>query len=120
MVSVTDAVIVAAAVALVVTLHATLGPGDGAGEHADVWVTGELARRVELTAPQRFQVTGPLGVTTIAVREGRIRVTDSPGRRKLCVRAGWLARPGETAVCLPNRVVVEVTGARPHFDAINQ
>ncbi|WP_435103048.1 NusG domain II-containing protein [Arhodomonas sp. AD133] len=120
MVSTTDVIIVAAAVALVVTLHATLAPRAGTGERAEVWVTGELARRVELAAPQRFQVTGPLGVTAIAVSEGRIRVTDSPGRRKLCVRAGWLTRPGETAVCLPNRVVVQVTGGQPHFDAINQ
>jgi hypothetical protein len=47
----------------------------------------------------------------IEMEAGRARVVSSPCRDKLCVRAGWLERPGDVAVCLPQRVVVEIRGA---------
>ena len=48
----------------------------------------------------------------IEIKGGRARVTESPCRDKLCVRAGWLERPGDVAVCLPQRVIVEIRGAK--------
>ena len=47
----------------------------------------------------------------IEVAAGKARVTDSLCRDKLCVHAGWLERPGDVAVCLPQRVIVEIRGA---------
>ena len=47
----------------------------------------------------------------IEVAAGKARVVDSPCRDKLCVYTGWLERPGDVAVCLPRRVIVEIRGA---------
>ncbi|MCS4505559.1 NusG domain II-containing protein [Arhodomonas aquaeolei] len=118
--SVTDGVIVCLAVILVAALHAGLTPSTANATHAEIWVGGAHHRRVALEGESELTVHGALGETRIAVRDGRIRVLDSPGRRKLCVHAGWLARPGETAVCLPNRVTVTVEGDGPGLDAVNQ
>lgn len=92
--------------------------GPGTAARAAVWVDGERVRQVALDAPRRLQVEGQLGTSTLEVEPGRIRVADSPGRRKLCVRAGWLSRPGASVVCLPNRVSVRVAG-RAAVDAMN-
>jgi len=46
----------------------------------------------------------------IEIGGGRARVTDSPCRDRLCMRAGWLERPGDVAICLPQRVIVEIRG----------
>jgi len=54
----------------------------------------------------------------IEIDAGRARVADSPCRDKLCERAGWLERPGDAAVCLPQRVIVEIRGARSGVDGI--
>jgi len=54
----------------------------------------------------------------IEIDGGRARVTHSPCRDKLCVNAGWLERPGDVAVCLPQRVIVEVRGARRGVDGV--
>ncbi|MDR2687877.1 MAG: NusG domain II-containing protein [Oscillospiraceae bacterium] len=48
----------------------------------------------------------------------RARVADSPCRDRLCVRAGWLERPGDVAVCLPQRVIVEIRGAGRGVDGV--
>lgn len=118
--SVTDGIIVCLAVILVATLHAGLAPATADATHAEIWVGGAHHRRVALEGRRELTVRGALGDTRIAVHDGRIRVLDSPGRRKLCVHAGWLAQPGETAVCLPNRVTVTIEGEGPGLDAVNQ
>ncbi len=52
-------------------------------------------------------VTGPLGKTVVQVVDGRARIAASPCPDPAC-HAGWVDRPGERRVCLPNRVVVEM------------
>lgn len=107
-----------AALAAVATLYAWLWTGGGPGARARITVDGAPVATVALDEPRRLRVSGPLGPSLIEVADGRIRVVDSPGRRKLCVRQGWLSRAGETAVCLPNRVVVSIAGRRS-IDALN-
>jgi len=54
----------------------------------------------------------------IEVAAGKARVVDSPCRDRLCARAGWLERPGDVAVCLPQRVIVEIRGAGRGVDGV--
>ena len=54
----------------------------------------------------------------IEIEGSRARVIDSPCRDKLCVHAGWLERPGDVAVCLPQRVIVEIRGAGRGVDGV--
>jgi len=61
-------------------------------------------------------VPGPLGETRVEIRDGAVRVQADPSPRQLCVRQGWL-QPGETALCLPNRVSVERGVNR--YDSLN-
>ena len=55
-------------------------------------------------------VHGPLGDTMVHVRDGRVRVHESPCRDKICIAAGWLDQTGQWTACLPNRVFVRVEG----------
>lgn len=115
----TDRAVLAGAAVLLAALYAGLWSHSGsAGDTASVWVAGERRQVLSLDQRRTLRVDGPLGVSVIEVRNGRIRVTDSPGRRKLCVRAGWLTQGGESAICLPNQVVVRVESERPRFDTV--
>lgn len=116
----TDTVILALSLALVATLAVWQWRPAGVGAGAVVWLEGNAVHRLDLSRDTQVRVEGPAGVTEVQVEAGRVRVAASPGPRQICVRAGWMESPGETAVCLPNRVVVEVTGEDPRFDAINQ
>ena len=44
----------------------------------------------------------------IEVKNGKIRVSSSSCPDKVCVNCGWLEEKGDTAVCLPNGVVVRI------------
>ena len=39
---------------------------------------------------------------------GMARVMHSDCPDKICVNTGWLSEPGQTAVCMPNRVTVTI------------
>lgn len=84
-----------------------------------VWQNGQLYARWPLQKPGQLQVDGPLGVTRVEIAGGRARIAADPGPRQLCVRQGWLAQAGQSAVCLPNRVVLELAGAAPAYDSLN-
>lgn len=90
----------------------------GVAEKALVRRGGELFAELDLSRNRRLEVPGPLGATTVVVDKGRVRVASDPGPRQYCVRQGWLARPGEIAICAPNQVSVEVRGSRSTYDSL--
>ena len=55
------------------------------------------------------------------ISRGRIRIRESACPRKLCMHTGWISRPGEMIVCVPNALLIEVAGAsgRPAYDAVS-
>jgi hypothetical protein len=66
-----------------------------------------------------ISVDGPLGRTTVEIRDNRVRILDSPCHNKLCVRQGWTERGA--IVCLPNRVIVTIDrgkGKKETIDAV--
>lgn len=82
----------------------------GQGEEAVVRVRGEVVERLDLDRPRTVAVHGTLGATELQIREGAIRFQHAPCQRKRCLRRGWLDQAGETAACVPNRVLVRVGG----------
>ena len=75
-----------------------------------VQVDGKKVFRAPLTDDAHLSADGPLGKTHIEIKEGRVRVIDSPCRRKTCVHTGWIDKAYQTIVCMPNRVVIHLIG----------
>ena len=91
----------------------------GMADRAIIRQEGKVFAEVDLRTTQKFEVSGPLGTTLIAVEPGRARVVSDPSPRQYCVRQGWLMRPGEIAICAPNRVSVQITGRTRVYDSIS-
>lgn len=47
---------------------------------------------------------------TVEAENGRIRVLDADCPDKICVKYGWLTKPGDQAVCLPSKTIVTIEG----------
>ena len=91
----------------------------GLVDRAIVRQEGKVFAEVDLKAKRQLEVPGPLGTTVIAVEPGRARVVADPGPRQYCVKQGWLMRPGEIAICAPNRVSLQITGRTKVYDSIS-
>ena len=106
-----DALVLALLVAAVVAASLPRGAG-GSHAVAEVVVSGETAATLDLSRDGVHDVLGPLGVTRVEVRAGRVRVLSSPCPRQICRHGGWIGAPGELLVCLPNEIVIRVPGER--------
>ena len=91
----------------------------GLAERAIIRQEGKVFAEVDLRSPRQLEVSGPLGTTVIAVEPGRARVISDPGPRQYCVRQGWLMRPGEIAICAPNRVSLQIAGRTKVYDSLS-
>lgn len=45
---------------------------------------------------------------SLEVRDGRVRVLESTCPHQVCVKTGWIDRPGQVIVCVPARMVITV------------
>ena len=91
----------------------------GIAEKAVIKRGGEVFAELDLSRNRQIDVPGPLGITTVRVEKRRVRVVSDPGPRQYCVRQGWLARPGEIAICAPNQVSVQVQGGKEAYDSLS-
>lgn len=82
-----------------------------------VEVNGRVVYKLSLLNDTEVKVKGPLGITVIEVKEGKVRVKDSPCPEKICIRQGWTDHGA--IVCVPNRVVITIGAEKDRaLDAI--
>ncbi|ABI55707.1 NusG domain II-containing protein [Alkalilimnicola ehrlichii MLHE-1] len=116
----TDRLVLVIAISGVALLYPWLWDGrEGEAETVRIWAGDSEYARYPLDRPRTVEVPGPLGTTVVEIADGGARVVSDPGPRQICVRAGRLDTPGDQALCLPNRVAVEILGAEPRYDTIH-
>jgi hypothetical protein len=99
---------------LFVAQRTTLGLG-AAGGHASVEIENQHALDVSLLegAPQFVPVALPRGEAVLEVQDGKIRVLPMPRETcplQICSSVGWIDKPGQAIVCLPNRMIITIGG----------
>jgi len=61
-----------------------------------------------------YKVQGAIGITTFEIKDGKIRIIDSPCPNKICVHQGW----DSPLVCLPNNVIISLEDEEGEYDAV--
>lgn len=88
---------------------------------ARITLDGALVREIDLTGvdkPFFFTVEGPAGLTnTILVEPGRIRVSEADCPDQICVHQGFISDGTTPIVCLPNKLIIQITGGGEALDA---
>ncbi|MGQ9474538.1 MAG: NusG domain II-containing protein [Actinomycetota bacterium] len=113
-------VLVVGLLSVFLVLHGVSRAG-GSGLRIRVLADGKKVMELDLPQEKRsLEVDGYQGKSRLEIEGGRVRMVDSACPDKLCVRTGWISRPGESIVCLPNRVVVEVVSAEGGPDVVNR
>lgn len=87
-----------------------LPAGDGTA-HAMVTVDGKHFRTVALSEPTTFTVLGESGPAIVEVVGGQLRMREAECPEGLCLKQGWIGRPGQSIVCVPGRIVIRIEGA---------
>jgi len=67
---------------------------------------GELVGVFSLEEDQVIEVQGPLGISTVVIESGEAYMLDSPCPNKVCIEMGRISEPGDSIICIPNRVFI--------------
>ncbi len=110
----TDILIPAAALILsgAVALYAFFSVSSGVkGSTVIVTVEGTEYARFPLDEERDIIISGKNGLNNhLVIKNGEADITGADCPDKLCVHQKKISRNGETIVCLPNRVVIEIKG----------
>lgn len=114
--------ILLAVTAVFLVVYERTGTRADAGASASVRVTvdGSVYGTYALGEEQEIPIVQD-GVTTnvLTIRDGKADMTEADCPDKLCVHQKAISKNHEMIVCLPNKVVVEVTGSEDNgFDSI--
>lgn len=115
-----DFIIAGAALFIAVVWLLLLQLGSRDGSEALVFADGILIGTYTLSEPDEVLIAGANGGSNLLViQDGYASVTEASCPDKLCVHQRKIHKQGETIVCLPNRVVVEISGGEGSgYDAV--
>lgn len=88
---------------------------------AKITQKGQVLQEIDLSQvkePYSFVIEGENGaLNTVQVEPGRICVSEASCPDQVCVHQGWISDGSEPIVCLPNQVIIQITGGGSQVDA---
>ena len=53
----------------------------------------------------------------VTFKPKRVAITDANCSDQVCVRRGWIKKPGQTIVCLPHKLLIEIKSSTGHVQS---
>lgn len=84
--------------------------GSSSGDKVVVTVAGEPFGVYDLHKDQTVDVTQNGHTNHITIKDGTVAMAYSDCANQVCVETGAVSETKDSIVCLPNKVIVEITG----------
>ena len=84
---------------------------------AIIYRDSEVLQEILLIESKKVQINN----MEFIIDKGRIKVSQSDCPHKICAHTGFISNPGQTIVCVPNKVLVEIVGlsSKKHYNAVS-
>ena len=107
-----DALLIACLLLVALLFFAWKNSGAPAQTALVIYGEAQVQESIDLS-----DVTIPYDMTlengfVLHIEKGKIAVAASPCTDKLCIHCGELTKDGDTAVCLPQRTIIKVSGEK--------
>ena len=93
---------------------------DSAGDELKITVSGKLYGTYSLYEDQTIHIVQGSNENHVVIKNGSAHMTGASCSGQDCVHQHPISKSGESIVCLPNRVILEITGGEKAYDAISQ
>ena len=93
--------------------------GDVPSPTARITRDGVLLEEIDLdrvAEPYSITLEDGSGTNTVQVEKGRIRVSEADCPDQVCVSQGWISNGTAPIVCLPHKLMIEITGTGGELD----
>ncbi|NLY20796.1 MAG: NusG domain II-containing protein [Tissierellia bacterium] len=95
-------------------------------KYLSVQVNGQEINAIDILDPdndQEFEINTEYGKNTVIIEDGYVRIRSANCPDQVCVIHKKISKTGETIVCLPNKLVLEIKGDNNdeiEIDSINK
>jgi hypothetical protein len=83
-----------------------------AANYAVVTQNGVVLKEIECAKDEIINLPLNNGTMRLETKGGGMRVIDSTCPEQICVHSGWIRKPGQSIICVPNQIVVELKGSQ--------
>lgn len=83
-----------------------------AGSAVRITIDGVLYGEYSLSEEQSISIDEELGYNRLVIKDNSVYMTDADCPDKYCMDYKPISKGGGTIICLPHKLVVEVTGTR--------
>ena len=84
---------------------------------AVIYQNSRWLENVDLRKDSLFAILN--GRMRVEIKGGKIRIRDADCPHHLCINMGWIQYSGQTIVCVPNQVLIEIKSTAPQLlDAV--
>ena len=94
------------------------------GANVVISVNGKEVVSLPLSEDTVYNIGGYHGGENILeIKDGKAHLTDASCPDKLCMNMGYISKKGQSIICLPNKVVIEIKGdteEKNNFDTISE
>lgn len=110
-----DIIIIAAVIlAAVISGAVVFYPKNNISTNAIVKISikGKIYKTLSLNSVQTIDIKTDLGTNVVEINNGKVRIKESDCLNQICVKEGWIKKSGQSLVCLPHKVIVEIVSGK--------
>jgi hypothetical protein len=83
------------------------------GAYVEITIEGKLYKKVPLsehTGEEELNIKTEYGYNLIKIKDQSVAIIDADCPDQICERPGFISKPGQSLVCLPHKMMVEIKG----------
>ena len=83
--------------------------------NVEIYVNGNLYKKIPLkNHNEDIKIITDLGENIVSISNGKVKILNSDCKDEICVKDGYISKPGKQLVCLPHKLMVQITGESLH------
>jgi hypothetical protein len=79
-------------------------------EYIVIKVSKNTYKEIPLSEDDEFEIQTENGSNTVLIENNTIKITSATCTDGLCMKQGAISKVGQSIICLPNQVIIEIKG----------
>lgn len=88
---------------------------------AVITIDGKIYKEIKLTKGhnEEIEIKSKYGENVIAIEDGSVHMHESDCKDRICLKMGTISTPGDSIICLPNRLMVKIVSEDKNNDELD-
>ena len=78
----------------------------------------QIVEVIRMSDVEDYEIVN-LGTNKVRIESDGVYMENANCPDKLCVHQGRISKTGQSIICLPNKIIVEIVGKKPDVDAVS-